>query len=567
MEPSPRKLRVGLLLTRMEVSSWAAYLVDRIEASDFAEILVVVVDSSPPSPPRPSIRQQVLRSPLAVASQFARRLLESFDAWFLERKPQTPDAFAKVDLSQRLPNVVRIDVQPIRTKWSDRFSADECAAIRAQNLDVLIRIGFRILRGDVLTTAHSGVWSFHHGDNSVNRGGPPCYWEAMERWPVTGCTLQVLSEDLDNGFVLARTWSATVHDSVTDNRNSNYWKSLSLVVRQLRDLHAKGTEQFFADHRRERPHPAFYSRRLYRPPILRELFPLVALRFLRWVRNAIVYRLWFDQWILMFSLNEQINSSLWRYRRLVPPVDRFWADPFVVHRSDRYFIFFEELVYAEGNAHVAVIEIDAKGNASPARTVLRTPQHVSYPSVFEHAGDTWMLLESRATRSVPLYRCTQFPDQWQFVMNLMDGVVAVDPTLHLHEGRWWLFVNMVENPGAPSYDELFLFYADDFRTNNWTAHPLNPIVSDARCARPAGRLFTRNGYLYRPSQDCSGRYGYGMNLNVVEVLNTAQYSERVVTRIEPSWAPDVVSVHTFNTVDELHVVDAQVRRRRFRLRP
>ena len=48
----------------------------------------------------------------------------------------------------------------------------------------------------------SGVWSYHHGDNRVNRGGPAGFWEVFEQWDVTGSILQVLSEELDAGKTL-----------------------------------------------------------------------------------------------------------------------------------------------------------------------------------------------------------------------------------------------------------------------------------------------------------------------------------------------------------------------------
>ncbi len=108
----------------------------------------------------------------------------------------------------------------------------------------------------------------------------------------------------------------------------------------------------------------------------------------------------------------------------------------------------------------------------------------------------YMVPESREKRVVSLHRAVEFPHRWQLVKNLMEEVDAVDATLLRHEGRWSLFANIVENPGASSFDELFLFSSDDLLTGSWTPHPCNPIVSDVRRARPAGRLFERDGELF-----------------------------------------------------------------------
>ena len=80
---------------------------------------------------------------------------------------------ASVSAKKLLENIEVVNVAPRKTKFSDYFSAEEVNEIRRHEVDVLIRIGFRIIRGDILTASKFGVWSYHHGDNRVNRGGHP----------------------------------------------------------------------------------------------------------------------------------------------------------------------------------------------------------------------------------------------------------------------------------------------------------------------------------------------------------------------------------------------------------
>jgi hypothetical protein len=93
-------------------------------------------------------------------------------------------------------------------------------------------------------------------------------------------------------------------------------------------------------------------------------------------------------------------------------------------------------------------------------------------------------------------------------------------------------------------------------------HPRNPVVSDARSSRPAGRPFVRDGCLYRPSQNCCPHYGYGFNISEVTKLTETDYEERVLSRVEPVWDGNIVSTHTINYEDGLTVIDGQFRRRR-----
>jgi hypothetical protein len=85
------------------------------------------------------------------------------------------------------------------------------------------------------------------------------------------------------------------------------------------------------------------------------------------------------------------------------------------------------------------------------------------------------------------------------------------------------------------------------------------VISDVRRARPAGPLFHEGGRLFRPSQDSSGRYGRALNINEVEVLNTREYRERIVDRIEPGWNPAFVAVHSLSRSGGLTVMDAVLR--------
>jgi hypothetical protein len=91
-------------------------------------------------------------------------------------------------------------------------------------------------------------------------------------------------------------------------------------------------------------------------------------------------------------------------------------------------------------------------------------------------------------------------------------------------------------------------------------HPSNPIVSDVRRARPAGRIFLRDGKLIRPAQDSSRRYGGAIVLNEIEVLTETDYREKAVGRIEPNWRRRTVGTHCYTTDGRYETIDGYRRR-------
>ena len=144
----------------------------------------------------------------------------------------------------------------------------------------------------------------------------------------------------------------------------------------------------------------------------------------------------------------------------------------------------------------------------------------------------------------------------------MEDVYAYDTTLFERDGTWWMFTNIKAIDGASSWDELYLFYSDDPINGSWQPHPLNPIVSDVRTARPAGRIYEESGRLIRPSQNSSYRYGYGLNLMEIQTLGKTEYSEKVKKQFFPDWDSSAKAVHSYTCADNLTVVDAIFRRRR-----
>ena len=476
-----------------------------------------------------------------------------------------PDAFEPKDTTDLLYGIPIINAKPISTKFSDRFRDEDVLKIKHHNLDILIKFGFRILRGDILESAKYGIWSYHHGDNNVNRGGPTGFWEVMENWGVTGSILQILTEDLDKGRVLYRSFSQTDERSIHRNRNNLYWKSLSFLPRKLEELYNVGDVEFFNKVDEQNKYRRFCSNGFYSSKNLTnwKMSKIITVHLLRFIKDKIANLFYFNQWILLFSIRKGLSTSLWRFKKIIPSKDRFFADPFIIQEENKYYIFFEEFIYKTNKGHISVIKMDEKGNYEKPVKVIDKSYHLSYPFIFRYLDDYFIIPESRPNKTIELYKCLEFPFRWEFQMNLMKEIEAVDTTLFYHQNKWWLFANIVENPGASVLDELFLFYSKELHAKDWIPHPLNPVVSDVRKSRPAGRIFIHDGKIIRPSQNSSKRYGSRININEIRILNENEYEEIEIDSIEPNWDKQIMATHTFNNAGNLTVIDGVLRRKRF----
>ncbi|MFH5927255.1 glucosamine inositolphosphorylceramide transferase family protein [Roseomonas xinghualingensis] len=544
------QLRVGILLDAPKAERWVRSVLTDIQEAPFTQIALVVLNDEAPAPPprRSGAGMWAAHLEGQMFWQYAKRD---------QRNQRNGSVLAHTNVADLLAEVPRLRVRPARKGFVHRFADGDLAAIQGHDLDVLLRFGFNVLRGGILHAARHGVWSFHHGDNSAYRGGPAMFWEIAERNPVTGTILQVLTDELDGGEVIYRSWGATGRSMwMSSSREPLYRKASPFVIRCLRQLYQRGGEPLPVEAPGAKGH-------LYRKPTNAQMAPFLARAALRSLRSRVANRLGQEEWFLAYRherekfVTNTARVDMSGFVPMRPPAHEFWADPFVLKHESTDHVFFERYDRQAGRGDIWTFAFDSAGRPGSMRPVLSLSHHLSSPFVFEWEGRAYMVPESAEVRTVSLYRATRFPDGWEHVCDLLSGVPVVDANLFEHEGRWYLFANASED-GGPLDDELFLFHAET-PLGPWRPHPMNPIKSDVRSARPAGRIFRRGGVLIRPSQDCSVRYGYAINLCEIRALSPTAYEERVIDRITPDWLPGLMCCHTINATDTVEVVDAKRR--------
>ena len=537
--------------------------IDDIQKSSVANVALVIRNVSPSavSVPRRSAATRLSRW-YANRHHLLFALYERLDT---RKFGTSDDPIRMMDASSVLASIPTIDVAPRETKFSDYFDDADVDRILEHDLDVALRFGFRILRGRSLEIARYGVWSYHHGDNLANRGGPPGFWEVMEREPTTGSVLQILSEELDAGRVIYRSHARTSPLSVTKNRAGYFWKTSEFVIRKLRDLYEEG-ESALVDPEPKAQHPQAYSHRLYLAPTNGELAPHLAGLVTRYAGAKWRDMTTVDQWALAYRFGPKSSGanvpdlSPFRFKWIVPPIDRFWADPFPMHLGGRYYVLFEELAYRSPKGRICGFELGEKGMIGEPVPVLEKDYHLSYPYTFEWNGDRFMIPESVANRTVDLYRAVNAPYEWKFERTLLNDVRLVDATVVEIDGRWWMFAGAVSRGGSRG-DELNIYYADS-PLGPWCPHRRNPVVSNVRHARSAGRLFQVGDTWYRPAQDCSRRYGWAIALRRIVRLDPSEFVEETVSALTPDWHRSLLGTHTVNAVNGLTLIDMELRRRK-----
>lgn len=462
------------------------------------------------------------------------------------------DALQLEDVGALLGDFERPGLPPVSQHTHDSFAA--------RDLDLIIAFADPALLPPGTPYPSLGVWHFTYQGRPLmpSDGSTIGYLEVLRREACLAFELRIRTDSDQRDRIALCTHSAVDPMSLYRTRNQHLWKCSTFILRVLMRVLGDGGREYLASlpdaeaARSSQLHPSGTV------PLEPGSWPDLA-RYFLWRRGQRASRRkHLERWILLAGAS-QARPDPRQFRPILPPSGRFWADPHAVRKDGATYVFFEDASVQSGKGHIAVMRQEVDGRYSMPVTALERPYHLSYPFVFEWEGHHYMIPESAENRTIELYRCTRFPNQWRFEHNLMEGIMAYDATLARRDGRWWMFVNVAPHEFASDWDELCLFHGDSPVSRKWYSHPLNPVVSDVRRARPAGPLFLEGDRLFRPSQDSSGRYGRALTLNEVVTLTTDRYEERLVWRLEPDWNPDFVAVHSLSHSGGSTFMDAVLR--------
>ena len=258
------------------------------------------------------------------------------------------------------------------------------------------------------------------------------------------------------------------------------------------------------------------------------------------------------QWAIVYKRK---NDKKWH--TIVPDSKVFQADPFVVFKDEKYFIFYEELKYENWRGYLMVAELDLKNACLiNEKCILKKDYHLSYPSVFEENGTFYMIPETGEGNSVDLYECTLFPYEWKKKKTLLDNIQAVDSTLLKTKQGWYLFTTEIVK-GALCNDELSIYKSGDLLKQKFKKLYDEPVISNVINARMGGHFIQQNGDIFRVAQNCGKRYGYQANINKVLQIEDG-YKEETVETIEADFP--AFGFHTYNQDYDLIVGDMEIPR-------
>lgn len=207
------------------------------------------------------------------------------------------------------------------------------------------------------------------------------------------------------------------------------------------------------------------------------------------------------------------------------------ADPFLFVHNEELYLFYEEKKLLSPGILKMIKTNDLESWTEPV-TVLQEPFHLSYPFVFEHEGEVYLIPETGDAGEVRLYKAIDDSlNRFEKVSTLLRHDV-VDPSVIIDysdssiikkANLYYLMTTLNVN----GVNQLLLFISEKLE-GSYQQHPQSPICISQKFGRNAGSLLEWDGNLYRFAQDCNGSYGENVSVFKVNSITEADYKEELV---------------------------------------
>lgn len=255
------------------------------------------------------------------------------------------------------------------------------------------------------------------------------------------------------------------------------------------------------------------------------------------------------------------------YIRLPEQPGTWYADPLLFHHEGKRWLFCEAFDMAAGKGDIAVIDLTDPRHPGTPKTVLTESFHLSFPTVFEWNGGIWMIPETGTNHSLNLYRCKQFPDQWELAHSFSTGDQELADTilLDIRPGGLSLLCSQVKaENGLYTRYRRYDLRVDEQAEGGFALEEDETFGLEHRTydlgARNAGPLFRWAGQTVRPAQ-VSTKVDYGVYLQFWSCrqeketpLCAAMPANVTITGLDPA---SVIGIHTYCRDEEIEVIDAR----------
>lgn len=382
-----------------------------------------------------------------------------------------------------------------------------------QNIDIVIKFGMNLLSIDP-DFKKIPFLSYHHGNPSKYRGRPAGFYEIINNEKKLGIIVQILSNKLDAGEILAFAESKVARYSYKKTAANFYGNSKYLLSKAIDNLIAGKTINL-DKHGTNYKLPSNF--------VVLKFWGILIHESLK----KLLYGLFFEKKWMVALVKDQLSflgDERIPFKNLnVLPIHsgyNFYADPFF--SKDFKSIYLEALNSYSGMGDIVEIRLDCMNIFEK----ILTGEHYSYPYIFEYNGKEYILPEVSYHSSQFFYALGD-ESKRKFYIKGLEKMRVVDATLFENDGIWYLFFNDTKNT-----DKILNLWVSSSPFNKFNPHPNSPILISPDGARMGGKIANLSSQFFRFGQNNSGEYGESVSVFKITKITLKEYEEDFIGNIE-----------------------------------
>ncbi|WP_196208327.1 hypothetical protein [Citrobacter sp. Res13-Sevr-PEB04-36] len=230
----------------------------------------------------------------------------------------------------------------------------------------------------------------------------------------------------------------------------------------------------------------------------------------------------------------------------------FQADPFIIERNNKVYIFYEALSFrnSRGILRCRILDADlAELDDVKLDGFDYLKCHLSFPFIFEVHDQLFMIPESSERKEVTLFQCVDFPQRWKAIKVLISGVALTDNVFFSLNGACYLLSTTMNN-------ELMIHTAEHV-SGPW--RKITPTLQLSNLhQRGAGAPHNIDSKMYFLTQECTPEtYGKSIYIKELVTLNAFSFDEKLIAQVNAT-INQSDGVHTLNFTNNYLVYDSKI---------
>ena len=262
------------------------------------------------------------------------------------------------------------------------------------------------------------------------------------------------------------------------------------------------------------------------------------------IRKVLSRSIWNIGFIDIKDTNDLFEP--WNIRLLKHNEKRWFADPFILEvTDDEIFVLVEEMDFNRDKGRIACLRVDRNTyELKDYKILLELKTHLSFPAIIRDDDEVFVYPENSESGHLLLYKYDFSNNKLVEIKELVNQPLT---DAIYYNSEYGEFILSSKQPD-PNGKTLYVFR----KGINGDYEPVQCISFNDNTARNAGDIYSLNGKIIRPAQNCNGYYGIG----IVFQETTIDKKGFCFNEIGRVGVPKGYNgMHTFNTYKGVTVVD------------